>query len=154
MANLSFKSANLLVLFVFFLGLFPIIKTPSHARTSEEYAAIFVAPDYYLKPEKLFEYGYDLGLASNCKTISTRDLNAARLNLKRWVKIASTDFEPISSPGVLNKRLFNKAFGIVEQGENLGKKEGKKIRSSRSFRNEFCPSILEAYDAPPGELGK
>ena len=113
-----------------------------------------MAPDHYLDPEKLFEFGYDLGLASNCKSIYPNELRAAKENLERWVRIAATDYEPITAPGVLNQRLFKKAFGIVEKGESLGKREGKRLKNSRSFKNEFCPKILTTFDAPPGELGK
>ena len=154
MVNLSFRHVRFPLRFLFLAVLFANIYSPSVARTTEEFAAIFVAPKHYLEPKKLFEYGYDLGLASSCKTISSQEISSAKFNLKRWVKIASTDYEPISSPGVFNKRLFEKAFGVLEKGEALGKKEGKKLRNNRSFRNDFCPFILDTFDAPPGELGK
>ena len=128
-------------------------KQQAHARTAGEYAAIFVAPDYYLDPDKLFGYGYDIGLMKNCRSLDDSEVAQAKINLGRWVKLASTEFEPISSPGVLNSRLHRKAMEVVEKGIRLGTKEGKQFKNSRSFRNE-CGQMLDAFGAPPGNLGK
>jgi hypothetical protein len=139
---------------VLLFGLSFFITTNSDARSSSEYAAILTAPKYYLDPDKLFQYGHDIGLAQNCKLLNKSKINVAQSNLERWIKVASTDFEPINSQGVFNKRLFKKAMLIVSKGIELGAKEGRMIKNTKSFKNEFCSKILNTFDAPPGELGK
>ena len=126
----------------------------AEARTAKEFAAIFTARDYYLKPSNLFEDGYNIGLITHCNKITFYEINVVKENYERWVRIATTDYEPINSPGVLNNDLFKKAMFIVEKGEKLGAKEGMRIKGERSFQTNFCSKILDTFDLPPGNLGK